>query len=77
VHDNAPALSSGEARDPRVTPFTLLSGLASADALFPKLQTAMKGTRFEAVSSIQQAVTRELKAMWEEAFSRAFYSLYK
>jgi hypothetical protein len=37
----------------------------------------MKGTKFEAVSSIQQIVTRELKAIWEEAFSRSFYSLYK
>jgi hypothetical protein len=35
----------------------------------------MKGTRFEAVSSIQQAVTRELKAIQEEAFSWAFNSL--
>jgi hypothetical protein len=30
----------------------------------------MKGTRFEAVSSIQQNVTRELKAIREETFSR-------
>jgi hypothetical protein len=44
--------------------------------LFPKLKTAMKGTRFEAVSSIQRNVTRELKEMQEEAFSRVFNSLY-
>jgi hypothetical protein len=37
----------------------------------------MKGTRFEAVSSIQQTVMRELKAIREEAFSRAFDSLYE
>jgi hypothetical protein len=37
----------------------------------------MKGTRFEVVSLIQQTVTRELKAIWEEAFSRAFDSLYE
>jgi hypothetical protein len=37
----------------------------------------MKGTRFEAFSSIQQTVMRELKAIWEEAFSRAFDSLYE
>jgi hypothetical protein len=30
----------------------------------------MKGTRFEDVSSIQQTVTRELKAIWEEVFFR-------
>jgi histone-lysine N-methyltransferase SETMAR len=45
--------------------------------LFPKLKFAMKGTRFEAVSSIQQTVTRELKVIQEEAFSRAFDSLYE
>jgi transposase len=52
--------------------------LAPADFfVFSKLKIAMKGTRFEAVSSIQQTVTRELKAIGEEAFSRAFDSLYE
>jgi hypothetical protein len=37
----------------------------------------MNGTRFEAVSSIQQPVTKELKAIREEAFSRAFDLLYE
>jgi hypothetical protein len=37
----------------------------------------MKGTRFEAVSSIQQTVTKELKTIREEAFSLAFDSLYE
>jgi hypothetical protein len=37
----------------------------------------MKGTRFEAVSLIQQTVKRELKAIWEEAFSQAFDSSYE
>jgi hypothetical protein len=37
----------------------------------------MKGTRLEAVSSIQQTVTRELKAKREEAFSRVFDLLYE
>jgi hypothetical protein len=51
--------------------------LAPADVfLFPKLKIAMKGTIFEDVSSIQQIVTRELKAIREEEFSRAFDSLY-
>jgi hypothetical protein len=36
-----------------------------------------KWTGFEAVSSIQQTVTRELKAIWEEAFSQAFDLLYE
>jgi hypothetical protein len=40
--------------------------------LFPKLKTAMKGTRFKAVSSIQQTVMRELKVIQEEAFFQAF-----
>jgi hypothetical protein len=37
----------------------------------------MKGTRFEDVCSIKQTVTTELKAIREEAFSRAFDSLYE
>jgi hypothetical protein len=37
----------------------------------------MKGTGFEACSLIQHTVTRELKAIREEAFSRAFGSLYE
>jgi hypothetical protein len=37
----------------------------------------MEGMRFEVVSLIQQTVTRELKAIREEAFSRAFDSLYE
>jgi hypothetical protein len=45
--------------------------------LLPKLKIALKGTRFEAVSSIQQTVTRELKVIREEPFSRAFDSLYE
>jgi hypothetical protein len=45
--------------------------------LFPKLKITKEWTRFEAVSSIQQTVTRELKATREEAFSRAFDSLYE
>jgi hypothetical protein len=44
---------------------------------FPKLKIAMKGMRFKAVSLIQQTVTRELKTIWEEAFSQAFDSLYE
>jgi hypothetical protein len=45
--------------------------------LFLKLKIAMKVTRFEAISSIQQTVTRELWAMQEEAFSLASDSLYE
>jgi hypothetical protein len=37
----------------------------------------MKAIRFKAVSSIQQNVMRELKAIWEEAFSQAFDLLYE
>jgi hypothetical protein len=33
--------------------------------------------RFEAVSLIQQTVTRELKVIWEEAFSWAFDLLHE
>jgi hypothetical protein len=52
--------------------------LAQADFfLFPKLKIEMKWTRFDAVSSIQQTVTRELKTMRKEAFSPSFESLYE
>jgi hypothetical protein len=37
----------------------------------------MTGTRFEAISLIQQTVMRELKATWEEAFSRALDSMHE
>jgi hypothetical protein len=37
----------------------------------------MKEAGFEAVSSIQRTVTRELKAIREEAISRALDSLYE
>jgi hypothetical protein len=37
----------------------------------------INGMRFEAVSSIQQTVMRELKATWEEVFSQAFDPLYE
>jgi predicted CopG family antitoxin len=37
----------------------------------------MKRTRFKAVSSIQQTVMRELKAIKEEAFSQAIDLLYE
>jgi hypothetical protein len=37
----------------------------------------MKITIFEAVSSSQQTVTREIKAIREAAFSRVFDSLYE
>jgi hypothetical protein len=45
--------------------------------LFPKLKIAMKGTRIEAVLSVQETVIRELKAIREEAFSRSFDLLYE
>jgi transposase len=51
--------------------------LTVPEFLFPKLKTAMKWARFEAVSSIQQTVARELKAVREEEFSLAFDSLYE
>jgi hypothetical protein len=57
-------------------PYSLDS--TSADLfLFPKLKMVMRGTRFEAVSSIQHTVTRQLKTVRDEAFSRAFDSLYE
>jgi hypothetical protein len=49
--------------------------LAPAD--FFIFQMLIKGMRFEAVSLIQQIVARELKTIREEAFSRAFDSMYE
>jgi hypothetical protein len=37
----------------------------------------MKGMRFETVSSIQGTVTKEVKAIREEAFCRSFDLLYE
>jgi histone-lysine N-methyltransferase SETMAR len=45
--------------------------------LFPKLKIEMKGTRLDVVPSIQQTVTRVLKAIRKEAFSLTFDSLYE
>jgi hypothetical protein len=51
--------------------------VAQADFSFPKLKSAMKGRRFEAVPSIQQTMTRELRAVRDEAFSGTLGSLYE
>jgi hypothetical protein len=68
----------GEMRDPVLSLPPCSPNLAPADFfLFPKLRIAIKGTRFGAVLSIQQTVTRELKAIREEAFPWAFYSLHE
>jgi transposase len=85
LHDNAPAHSSSVVSEflakrgiPMLSHPHYSPHLAPADYfLFSKLKIAMKGTRFEAVSSIQQTVTRELKAIREAAFSWAFDSLYE
>jgi hypothetical protein len=52
--------------------------LASADLFFLSIKKIMKKwTIFEAVSSIQETVTRTLKAIREEEFYRAFDLLYE
>jgi transposase len=84
LHDNAPAHSWGVASEflakrgiPVLSHPPYSPGSVPADFSSPKLKIVMKGTRFEAVSSIQQTVPRKLKAIREEAFSWAFNSLYK
>jgi hypothetical protein len=47
-------------RDPHVIPADLF--------LFPELKISMKGMRFEAVSSVQQTVTRELRRYGKKRF---------
>jgi hypothetical protein len=85
LHDNAPVHSSGIVSEflvkqgiPVLSHPTYSLDIAPANFfLFPKLKIVMNGTRFGAVSSIQQTVIRELKAIQEEAFSRAYDSLYE
>jgi hypothetical protein len=84
LHDNAPAHSSGTDSEfsakggiPVLSHQPYSPDLATDDFFLPKLNIAIKGTRFKAVSSIQHTVKRELKAIREEAFSRAFDSLYE
>jgi hypothetical protein len=61
----------GETVDP-CFPYLALAGLL----LFSKFNILMKGTRFEAVSSIQQTVTRKPKPIQADAFSWVFDPLY-
>jgi hypothetical protein len=81
LHDNAPApsldvVSKFLVKMLSYPPYSF--DLAPADfLLFSKLKIEMKWTRFEAVSSIQQTVTRELKVMREEAVSRTLDLLYE
>jgi transposase len=85
LHDKAPAHSSGVVSEflakreiPVLAHPPYSPNLAPADVfLLCKLKIAVKRARFEAVSSIQQTVMRELKAIREEAFSRAFDSMYE
>jgi hypothetical protein len=58
-------------RDPPVTihPTSLI--YCWLTLLFPKLQIVMKGTRLEAVQSIQQTV-KELKEIQEDAFDSLY-----
>jgi hypothetical protein len=85
LHDNASAHFSGiffeflvKQGIPVLSHPPCSPNLVSADLfLFSELKNVMEGMRFKAVSSIQQTVTRELKAIREEAFSRAFDSLYE
>jgi hypothetical protein len=83
LHDSEPAHSSSVVSEflakrgiPVLSHPHYLPDLVPA-IFISKLKIAMKGTRFEAVLSIQQTVTRELKAIREEAFSREFDSLYE
>jgi hypothetical protein len=76
LHDNAPAYSSPSSWQNEGSPCYPIHPapliLHRFAFLISKLKNAKKWTRFEAVSSIQQIVTRELKIIREEAFPRAF-----
>jgi hypothetical protein len=76
LYDNAPAHSSGVVSEfmakrgiPVLShPHYSLDLAPAGHFLFNKLKIAMKGTRFEAVSSIHQTVTRELKGYGKKRF---------
>lgn len=85
LHDNAPAHKSLVVRNflakkgvvvlehPPYSP-----DLAPADFwLFPKLKLSLKGTRFDSISEIQKTVTRDLKALQPDAFSKCFDAFYR
>jgi hypothetical protein len=50
---------------------------SAAFVYFLILKTSINGTGFEVVSSIQEILTNELKAIRKEAFPRIFVSLYE
>lgn len=85
LHDNAPAHSSAVVaqllakRQVAVLPHPPYSpDMAPADYfLFPKIKTKLKGKRFADVETIKSDVTKELKAIRQEEFSRSFRSLYE
>ena len=85
LHDNAPSHTAIVATQfPAKNRVTVINhppyspDLAPADYfLFPKIKIALKGEFFEDISTIQQNVTRELKAVPETMFQQAFQRLYE
>jgi hypothetical protein len=83
LQENVPAHYSGDFSEflakrgiPALSHTHYSADIAPAN-FFAGLKLAIKGTRFEAVSSIQQTATRDLKVIREEAFSLALDSLYE
>ena len=85
LHDNAPAHTATLlTRFYAENKITVLShppyspDLAPADYfLFPKLKLKMKGHFFDDIPAIQRACTKQLKAIPQNEFSRAFEQLYR
>jgi hypothetical protein len=79
-HDNAPAHASLLIRsylakhETSVVPHLSYSpDLALGDFfLFPKLNTTLKGRRFQTIEEIQENTIRKLRAITESAFQEAF-----
>ena len=64
---------SGETSGIRRTHSTLFSGLSPSKVfLFPKLKTTLKGRSFQTIEEIQENALRELRAIIESAFQKAF-----
>lgn len=81
-HDNAPCHNALRVREflakhqvPTVPHPPYSPDLAPADFfLFPRIKSALKGTRFSSIDEIQSAVTKTLREVPEDAFQGAYRS---
>jgi hypothetical protein len=85
LHDSAPAYTAGVvARFLARKQLTVLHhpsyspDLAPADFfLFSKLESQLKGKRFQDISKIQANVTEQIRSIPKDSFKKSFQSLYE